>query len=189
MLPFFVRARDVDPLNRIFLDCQSTAVGSNIKSVAGVPHLAGATIRAVSDCGDLGLLEVDVNGAFDVARDGVSRVTFGLPYLSHGRLLPLAPDMETGGTAGRSGKLHEVKFRGVGVTECFVGNIDDDPDLAEALFPPQSDVDGLVLMQSANGGTLLNGGWDEQGVMDFWTEGPFAFDVTGIDRVMTKGGH
>ena len=70
LLPFFVRTRDKDPTLQPFLDCQSTAIGENIISVSGLAHLAGATVRVVSNLGDHGTTVVDVNGAIDIEGGG-----------------------------------------------------------------------------------------------------------------------
>lgn len=188
LLPYFNRSRDTDPLQQVFLDCQATAVGDGMTVVTGVPHLAGATVRVVSDKGDLGTRVVDADGAFDLGDDGYDRVIFGLSYRSRIRLLPLSPDMETGGTAGRARQVKQVKLRGIGVANCFIGNLDEHADLAEAVFAPQAAVDGLVLLQTPPAGLALNNGWDDEGVLDVWTDGPFAFDITGLDRVMVMGG-
>ena len=70
-----------------------------------------------------------------------------------------------------------------------VGNIDQDSELGEAVFEPQSDVDGLIVFRKSKNGLQLYNDWDNEGMVDIWTSGDYAFDITGLDRVMVVGGH
>jgi hypothetical protein len=186
LLPYFNPDGPADLDTLLYVDCQRRAEGEHMTTISGFAHLAGASVRAVTNNGDAGLLEVDVNGTVCLPGDGNCWAVIGLPYRSHIRLLNYLPQADDGSTMGRAKKVNHLVIRGIGGPGALAGDIGKDHDYAEAIFPPFVSGDALT-MRDPHETVLVNGDWDVEGMVDLWTDGPFVFDISALDRAADLG--
>lgn len=188
MRNYFMRGRDVDPTLIPYLDCQVTAVGCDINSVGALKYLKGQKIAAISNRGFEGEFTVDVNGCIDLKRDGIDRVTIGIPYRSHGRTLPQVPSLDDGPAERRLRVAKGMRMRALGGAGALAGDIGD-PDHAETLFPGQKTIDAKAGLRVPANVTPVSLPWGDEGQIDFWTDDAYPFEISTLAIDYDFGGH
>jgi len=189
LMPFFRRGVDTSLLAHVFLDCLHKVEGKNMTHLKGLAHLANATVDVVTSKGYAGTFDVDTYGCIalgEAGGDGICEAWVGFPMRAWVRLLPSEPDVQDGSTMGRAKSARILVMRGLGGPGWLAGDIDTDHDFAEALFVSASP--GLALLvQTPKAGAPLNGDWDSEGMVDVWTDLPFAGEISALDRVIEIG--
>lgn len=178
-----------------YIDCQVSGPVSDLLPPRRMPWPPGAKLAAVGNNGHLEGCEVAADGTLhlpeavrrQIAAREITRLTVGLPMRSWMRLLPAVVPVQDGTGAKRLKVVKQVKLRGVVGPGVLVGDIAE-PGLGEAIYPGSAAIGGPILYRTPEDGHLVDGDWADDAMVDLWTDGPFAFDITECDRVTDIGG-
>lgn len=173
----------------VFVDSSYTYDGSATNAIAGANWLVGEEIAILADGAAVPRRTVSGTGGFTLANEKEStKITFGLPYRSRGKTLPIAQGVGDGSGLGRKKNVVAAKFDFMETGYLKVGSpTAREMEVKVGLRGREDPMDASPPLKDGIFDHRFDRGWSDSGQVVFETDVPLPATIRSITPVFDAG--